>query len=72
MTPNWAPKRLELRKKITPIYYKQFCAVGKFGTGSLYENIKKKIIKLNGKFIFNTSVIDFEFENNEIRKIIEE
>ncbi len=69
MTPNWAPKRLELRKNITPFYYKQYCAVGKYGTGSIYEIIKKKIIKLNGKFNFKTTITGFDFENLYINRI---
>ena len=70
MTPNWAPKRLELRKKITPFYFQQYCAVGKYGTGSIYENIKKKILNLKGKFYFNTSVKGFNFENDQISELI--
>jgi N,N'-diacetyllegionaminate synthase len=37
LTPEWAPKRIELRKKLKPFYYKQWNAVGKFGTGSRNE-----------------------------------
>ena len=63
LTPEWAPKRIELRKKITPFYYKQWNAVGKFGTGSIYENLKEKIIKLGGKFYFNHTLTGISHKN---------
>ena len=44
MTAEWAPKRIEIRQKSLPFYYGQFSAVGKNGTGAIYERIKEKII----------------------------
>ena len=41
MTPEWAPKRIEFRNKVTPFYHQQWNAVGKYGTGSVYERIKE-------------------------------
>ena len=70
MTPNWAPKRLELRKKNTPFYYGQFSAVGKYGTGCVYDEIKKKILKLNGNFLFNKTINGFNLDRDrKIKKI---
>ena len=69
LTPEWAPKRIELRKKIKPFYYKQWNAVGKFGTGSVYENLKKKIIKLGGKFYFGHTLTDINHKNFDLTKL---
>ena len=49
MSPDWAPKRLEFRQKITPFYHNQWNAVGKFGTGCIFERIKDNILKLSVK-----------------------
>jgi N,N'-diacetyllegionaminate synthase len=66
LTAEWAPKRIELRKKITPFYHEQWNAVAKFGTGSIYENLKRKIIKLGGKFHFNCNLEGISFEDSTI------
>ena len=42
MTAEWAPKRISFRDKILPFYKEEKVAVGKYGTGSVYECIKKK------------------------------
>ena len=70
MTAEWAPKRISFRKKILPFYDKEKSAVGKYGTGSVYENIKKKIDKNKGKFFLNRTVVSFDHSNNKINKII--
>lgn len=49
MTPDWAPKRIEFRQKVTPFYHNQWNAAGKFGTGCIYERIRDKIVKLGGR-----------------------
>ena len=69
MTSEWAPKRIEFRKKILPFFSGEFTAVGKFGTGSVYEHLKKEIIKHSGKIFVNKQVIGFEKHNNQIKKI---
>ena len=70
MTAEWAPKRIKFRDKILPFFHGEFTAVGKFGTGSIYEFIKKKIIKYGGKIHLNHQAIEFEKEENFIKKII--
>ena len=45
MTPDWAPNRIKFRKKILPFYHEEFAAVGKYGTGCIYDRIKKLIQK---------------------------
>lgn len=66
LTPEWAPKRIELRKKLKPFYYKQWNAVGKFGTGSIYENLKEKIIRLGGKFYFDHTLTGINHKNSDL------
>lgn len=69
MTPDWAPNRIKFRKKILPFYHEEYAAVGKYGTGCIYDKIRDKIIKLGGKFKFNESVTGFNFEDKKIIEI---
>ncbi len=69
MTPEWAPKRIEFRPKVTPFYHNQWNAVGKFGTGCIYERIKEKILKLGGVIHFNATVSGILFQGNSISGI---
>ena len=69
MTPEWAPKRVELRNQVSPFYHEQWNAVGKFGTGCIYERIEEKINNLGGKFYFNHTLEKFIHSNNEIREL---
>ena len=70
MTAEWAPKRIKFRDKILPFFHGEFTAVGQFGTGSIYEFIKEKIIKYGGKIYLNHQAINFEKKENFIKKII--
>ena len=45
MTPDWAPNRIKFRDRILPFYHEQYAAVGKYGTGCIYERIEKFIKK---------------------------
>ncbi len=69
MTADWAPKRIEFREKRTPFYYKEWAAVGKYGTGSVYNEIKEKIIKLGGKIFLNKEVVDIEYSGFKLKTI---
>ena len=69
MTPDWAPNRINFRKKIKPFYDEEYAAVGKYGTGCIYDKIKEKIIKLGGKFKFNEMVIGLSSKENHINEI---
>ena len=69
MTADWAPKRIKFTNKSTPFFVNEFTGVGKYGTGSLYEIIKKKIIKNNGKVFLNHKVIKIKHIKNTINKI---
>ena len=49
MSAVWAPKRIEFRQKITPFYHQQWNAVGKYGTGCIFDRILEKIQTLGGR-----------------------
>ena len=49
-----------------PFYYGQYSAVGKYGTGAIYERIKDKILKLGGKVFLNQTITGIEIQNNKI------
>ena len=70
MTPDWAPNRIKFRDKILPFYHEEYAAVGKYGTGCIYDEIKKKIIKLGGKFKFNETIVGLKHKDQKIKKII--
>ena len=61
-------KRISFRKKIEPFYNNEYAAVGKYGTGSIYDNIKNKIIKNNGKIYLNHNIESLINENHRIKK----
>ena len=69
MTPDWAPNRIKFRKKILPFYHEEFAAVGKYGTGCVYDRIRDKIIKLGGVFKFNETVIGLKYKDKKIIEI---
>jgi sialic acid synthase SpsE/protoporphyrinogen oxidase len=64
LTADWAPKRIEIRQKITPFYHGQYAAVGKYGTGCIYDKIKDDIIELGGEIILDNSLIGVEYDDN--------
>jgi protoporphyrinogen oxidase len=70
MTPDWAPNRIKFRDKILPFYNEEYAAVGKYGTGCIYDDIKNKIIKLGGKFKFNETIIGLKNNDKKITEII--
>jgi len=70
LTPEWAPKRISFRKKIRPFYDTQWNAVGKYGTGAIYENIKNRIIKLGGIINFGNTLTKINYSNNKINELI--
>ena len=70
MTPDWAPNRIKFRKKILPFYHEEFAAVGKYGTGCIYDRIKKLVKKKGGKFKLNEIVNGFDYKNNKVSCIV--
>jgi len=69
MTSDWAPKRIIFTKKSIPFFNREKTGVGKFGTGSLYEIIKKKILLNNGKIYLKHAVTNLDRKNNQITHI---
>ena len=69
MTPDWAPKRIEFRQKVTPFYHNQWNAVGKYGTGCIYERIRDNILKLGGKIHLNSEVSGIEHVGDKLTSI---
>ena len=70
MTPDWAPNRIKFRNKILPFYHEQYAAVGKYGTGCIYDKIASIVKKKGGKFKFNETVKNFKFNDKKINEII--
>jgi len=69
MTTEWAPKRIKFRDKILP-FFDEYTAVGKYGTGCIYEFLKDQIIKNGGKIHVNYQVTKFKKKNkNQISNI---
>ena len=66
MLPDWAPKRIEFRNKVTPFYHNQWNAVGKYGTGSIYKRIEESILNQNGEILFNKTLTKIDKKNNKI------
>ena len=48
MRADWAPKRIEIRQKIEPFFVNQWVATSKYGSGYIYNKMKKDILKNNG------------------------
>lgn len=69
MTPDWAPKRIEFRQKVTPFYHNQWNAVGKYGTGCIYERIQEKVLNLGGKIHLNTTITGLASKNNVLTEV---
>jgi N,N'-diacetyllegionaminate synthase len=69
LTADWAPKRIEIREKITPFYFGQYAAVGKYGTGCIYNSIAEKFISLGGKIIYETELNEVNFKDEKIKWI---
>jgi len=69
MTSDWAPKRIEFRNQITPFYSGQWNAVGKYGTGCIYEHIEDEITKLGGQICFEKTAVSFKRSDTFIEEI---
>lgn len=69
MTPEWAPQRIEFRRKVTPFYHNQWNAVGKYGTGCIYKRIRDHILKLGGHLHLNSEVRKIGYEGYRLTDI---
>jgi sialic acid synthase SpsE/protoporphyrinogen oxidase len=70
MAADWAPKRVNIYKKKTPFFNKQWTAVGKNGAGALYERIADEIKTLGGSINLNSRVSNIEVSGSQISSII--
>ncbi len=70
MTADWAPKRIKITKKTEPFFQKEFTAVGKKGTGAVYEKIAKKLVKSGGKIYLNSKVSNIDYNEKYITDIL--
>ena len=69
MTPDWAPKRIEFRQKVAPFYHNEWNAVGKYGTGCIYERIRDNILKLGGQLFLDSKVKNIISDGNHLKRI---
>ena len=69
MVPDWAPKRIEFRNKTTPFYHNQWNAVGKYGTGCIYDRIRDHILELGGEIFLEWMVTALKTKNGVLKKI---
>jgi len=69
MTADWAPKRVNIYKKKTPFFNKQWTALGLNGAGAIYERISDNIKKLGGKIYLNSSIEKIDSSNDKINTI---
>jgi sialic acid synthase SpsE/protoporphyrinogen oxidase len=70
MTASWAPKRIEFRQKLTPFYHGQWNAVGRYGTGCVYDRIYKRILDLGGTVRLGQGVRGLEYGGGTITKLL--
>lgn len=69
MSANWAPKRIEIRKKHKSFWYNQFSAAAKYGSGSVMQRLCDKIISAGGKVFLNHKVTKMVIEDSKVKKI---
>jgi len=69
MTADWAPKRINIHEKKSPFFCDQWTAVGKNGSGPIYQRISDEIESLGGKVYLNTLVSKIETQGPEIKAI---
>lgn len=69
MTSEWAPKRIKFRDKVLPFFHEEFTAVGKYGTGCIYEFLKNEIVKNKSKVFTNYEVVNFSKNKSDIQRI---
>lgn len=70
MTAAWAPKRIELRQRNTPFYNGQWNAVGRYGTGCIYDRIHDRICKLGGSVQLKRGLRGFDRSGTVIRRLL--
>ena len=66
---NWAPKRIQIRKKKTPFYWGQWAAVGNNGSGTIIESLKEKILELGGLINLSESISRISTDRSRVSEI---
>jgi len=66
---NWAPKRIQIRDKVTPFYWGQWAAVGNEGSGTIIKSLEEKILALGGKINTNETIEKLHINNSRITTI---
>jgi N,N'-diacetyllegionaminate synthase len=69
LSANWAPQRIEIRKKRKPFHADQWSAVAQNGCGQVLEILAKKIIDLGGKIDYNVDVLGLDLRGEIVECI---
>jgi len=69
MTADWAPKRINIYKKKTPFFDKQWTAIGNHGSGKIYEIIAKDIKKFGSNIFLESTLEKIETEKGSIKSL---
>ncbi|MCQ9200662.1 MAG: N-acetylneuraminate synthase family protein [Prochlorococcus marinus CUG1437] len=72
MKADWAPKRIEIREKILPFFYGQWCATSNEGSGAIYEKIICQFKNKGGRVHLNNKIEKLIHSNGKISSIITE
>lgn len=70
MSSNWAPKRIEVRKKHLPFWHGQYCAVGRRGSGAIMQRLEENIIAKGGKVYLNHKAVKLNIKDSKIDSIV--
>jgi sialic acid synthase SpsE/protoporphyrinogen oxidase len=70
MITNWAPKRIELRKKYEAFYCNQWCAVCRRGSGQIVDVLKRKIVKMSGNIMLNSEVTSINTNEDSVLSLV--
>lgn len=70
MSANWAPKRIELRKKHKAFWAGQYSACGKYGAGKIMEKLGDMINLKGGRINLSHKLNNVEIKKGNIEKII--
>ncbi len=70
MTANWAPKRVNFRRKNEHFHAGQWSAVGKRGAGAILERMASKFVSNGGTLRLNTKLTGIEKKGDHITALV--
>lgn len=70
MSSNWAPKRIEIRKKHKSFWHGQFSSAPKYGSGKIMQKMCDMITKKGNKVHLRHKVKELRISDNKINSII--